>query len=91
MPMLMDRGAFVHVVYSGLDKTDGTFRLKAGADNNQANARNLTSQAVTMADVSSSFAFNIKNSGYHYLYAHYDNGTNTTGSVSVYLTRKQVS
>jgi hypothetical protein len=91
VPVLNDYSASVQVVYKGLDAVDGCIRLKGSNDEVVANAQNLTDDPSTMTTATSSILFNIDRMGFGYLLAEYDAGSNSTGTVSLFLVRKQIS
>jgi len=91
VPVMMDGSASVEVVYTGLDAADGWVRLQASNSGDQTRARDLTISAATMTTANSSILFNINEIGYSYLHLVYDAGSNSAGSITARLTRKQTS
>ena len=91
IPVLMDGSAAIEVVYSGIDATNGNIRLKGSVSGEIAKARNLTDYASTFTATAAAFLFNVSDIGYSWIHVVYVAGSNTAGSVTVDLTRKQTS
>ena len=91
VPVMMDGSASVEVVYTGLDAADGYIRLQASNSGDQTRARDLTISPSTLTTANSSILFNIEKIGYGYIHMVYDAGSNSTGSITARLTRKQTS
>ena len=90
-PVLMDGSAAIEIVYSGVDGVDGWLRLQGSNSGDQTKAKDLTLAATTMTTAASSILFNVSQIGYGYIHLVYDAGSNTTGTITARLTRKQVS
>ena len=91
VPVLMDGKAAVEVVYAGLDAADAYVRIKASNSGDSTRARDLTTLAQTMTTANSSILFNVFDIGYSYLHLEYDAGSNTDGTITAHLSRKQTS
>ena len=91
VPVLMDDRAAIEIVYTGLDAADAWVKLQASNSGDATRARDLASDVITMTTANSSILFNVYQVGYGYIHLVYDAGSNTKGSVTARLTRKQKS
>jgi len=89
--VLMDEAAGVEIIYSGLDAADAYVKLQGGNSADITRARDLTDFVTTMTTANSSILFNVSKIGFNYMYLVYDAGTNSKGTITAHLSRKQKS
>lgn len=91
IPVINDANAAIEVVYKGLDAADAYMRLRASNSGDYLSATPLSETACTFTTAAGFSLFNVKDIGYAYIHAEYDAGSNTDGTVTLYVTRKQQS
>lgn len=80
-----DNGA-IQVIWTNLTHANATFKLKATLDG--TNFSDLLSTFVTLVSGSSSALYNFTDAGYATVQAVYDAGSNTTGTIDVWVCTK---
>ena len=89
--VLMDEAASVEVIYADLDAADAYVKLQGGNSGDYTRARDLRDYVTTMTTANSSILFNVSDVSFNYIYLVYDAGSNSKGTITAHLSRKQKS